>query len=327
MSSISGSAYGAVAYQQTNKWWNNGKKTESGKTDKTDRTKVSGLDNVKGSEKTTDAAKAETNNVKTSVWSNKGASQVPVPSYNKDYGTVIGDVSLSKEASDYYDKLKAKFGGMDFILVSKDQKAAVQANVSRYGNAKKTVVLIDDEKLERMATDKDYREKYEGLISMAQNQLASMKNELSSSGAAIKNFGMSVNEDGSTNFFAVMEKSSKQQAERIEKKREEKAQAKKEAKKADAKKAKEKKAEEKAEAKKAEKKEKEEKLKEGRLSQDDEDVEVKGQGRGHRSYTELTSSSLEDLVSAVRNAAYAQSEGSVQTAAEKVVGGSIDFKG
>lgn len=327
MSSISGSAYGAAAYQQTNKWWNNGKKTESGKTDKTDRVGVSGPESVKGSEKAADAVKTETNNVKTSVWSNKGASQVPVPSYNKDYGTVIGDVSLSKEASDYYDKLKAKFGGMDFILVSKDQKAAVQANVSRYGNAKKTVVLIDDEKLERMATDKDYREKYEGLISMAQNQLASMKNDLSSSGAAIKNFGMSVNEDGSTNFFAVMEKSSKQQAERIEKKREEKAQAKKEAKKADAKKAKEKKAEEKAEAKKAEKKEKEEKIKSDRLSQDDEDVEVKGQGRGHRSYTELSSSSLEDLVSAVRNAAYAQSEGNVQTATEKAVGGSIDFKG
>jgi len=119
-----------------------------------------------------------------------------------------------------------------------------------------------------------------------------------------------------------MEKSSKQQAERIEKKREEKAQAKKEAKKADAKKAKEKKAEE-----KAEKKEKEEKVKEDRLSQDDEDVEVKGQGRGRRSYTELTSSSLEDLVNAVRNVAYVQSEVSVQTAAEKVVGGSIDFKG
>ena len=42
---------------------------------------------------------------------------------------------------------------------------------------------------------------------------------------------------------------------------------------------------------------------------------------------EFSSSSLEDLVSAVRSSAYTQSLGSVQTDAEKVVGQSIDFKG
>ena len=46
-----------------------------------------------------------------------------------------------------------------------------------------------------------------------------------------------------------------------------------------------------------------------------------------RSYTEFSSGSLEDLVGAVRNAAYTQSLGSVQTTAEKAVGQSIDFKG
>ena len=373
MSNISGNAFGAAAaYQQTNAWWNKGGKSGSAKTAEARREeraakaegkeagKTDSSSKTQAAAETSAAANAEnvttSNNVKTSVWSNKGANAAPVPSYNKDYGFVVGDVSLSKEASDYYNKLKSKFGGMEFVLVSKDHKAAVQANVSKYGNANKPVVLIDDEKLERMATDKDFREKYEGIISMAQNQLASMKNDLSSSGAAIKNFGMSVNADGSSDYFAVMEKSNKEQAERIEKKREEKAQAKKEARKADAKKLAEKRAEKKADAKKlaekkadkraedkrSERKEKEEKLEASKDIRNDKVVkgnrtegadketdvsEVRVHARTHRSYTEFASSSLEDLVSAVRSAAYTQSLGSVQTAAEKVVGQSIDFKG
>ena len=367
MSNISGNAFGAAAaYQQTNSWWTGGKRGDSaktadarrearsGKADKADQTNSAGKTDA--ANKASEAAKTgqtegvtANNNVKTSVWSNKGLSQVPVPSYSKDYGTVIGDVSLSKEAGDYYNKLKAKFGDMEFVLVSKDQKAAVQANVSKYGNAKKPVVLIDDEKLERMATDKDFREKYEGIIAMAQNQLASMKNDLSSSGAAIKNFGMSVSEDGSTSYFAVMEKSNKAQADRLEKKREEKAEAKKQAKKAEHKKVEEKRAEAKKSAKKAEEKAKHKKAEANKAEEkekikkaEDNKTDVKaidkedgidsvennaGRGRVHRSYTEYASSSLEDLVGAVRSAAYTQSLGNVQTAAELNVGQSIDFKG
>ena len=327
MSNISGNAYGAAAYSKADKWWNAGKRKDLEKATGSKANKGTGsigkADGVTSSSSTTKTdGVTDNNNVKTSVWSKKGSFSVPVPSYSEDYGTVIGEVSLSKEASDYYNSLKAKYGDMEFILVSKDQKAAVQANVSRYGNAKKPVVLIDDERLERMATDEDFRKKYEGIIAMAQNQLSSMKNDLSSSGAAVKNFGMSVSEDGTTSFFAVMEKSSKQQAERLEKKREEKAEAKKEAKKAEAKKAAKKKAEEKAEAKKAEKKEREEKL-----AGDDEDTTVERHERVHRSYTEYSSNSLEDLVSAVKTDAYARLESSVITDAEKVVGQSIDFKG
>ena len=377
MSNISGNAYGAAAYQQTNSLWSNGgRRGDAVKTAEerraaregkaADAKGADGTDKASTASETSATAKtrqpenvATNNNVKTIAWSNKGISQIPIPSYNKDYGTVIGDVSLSKEASDYYDKLKAKYGGMDFILVSKDQKAAVQANVSRYGNAKKPVVLIDDEKLERMATDKDFREKYEAIISMAQNQLASMKNELSSSGATIRNFGMSVKSDGSTDYFAVMQKSGKEQAERIEKKRIEKAEAKKEAKKTDrkklqekreAKKAEQKKIKEKSEVKKAEQKklqEKHEAKKPEHRETEDKDVAgraedkkaseytedkqvlsgVDSKGYIHRSYTELSSSSLDDLVSVVRDAAYTRSLENVQTAAEKVVGQSIDFKG
>lgn len=53
---------------------------------------------------------------------------------------------------------------MDFILVSKDQKANAQANAASYANAGKMVVLIDEEKVERMAADENYRKQYEGII-------------------------------------------------------------------------------------------------------------------------------------------------------------------
>ena len=70
-------------------------------------------------------------------------------------GKTIGNVTLSKEANDYLESLKKKYSNLDFIVVSKDQKQAAQANAASYGNKNKTVVLIDEEKIERMATDED----------------------------------------------------------------------------------------------------------------------------------------------------------------------------
>ena len=139
-----------------------------------------------------------------------------------EYGNAIGDVKLSDKAKDYYNQLKGKFHNMEFIAVSKDMKAQVQANAAAYGNAKKMVVLIDEEKLERMATDESFRKKYEGIIAMSQTKMAEAKNSLTSSGASVKNFGMSVDSNGKESFFATVEKSQDLQKKRIEKKAAEK---------------------------------------------------------------------------------------------------------
>ena len=144
----------------------------------------------------------------------EGSSLIP---RKTDYGMTIGDVKLSEGAGDYYSKLKSKFGGMEFIVVSKDMKEQVKANAAMYGNAKKQVVLIDEEKLERMATDENYRNKYEGIIAMSQAKLTQAKNSLASTGANVKNFGMSVDEKGNESFFATVEKAGQAQKERIEK--------------------------------------------------------------------------------------------------------------
>ena len=139
-----------------------------------------------------------------------------------EYGNTIGDVKLSDKAKDYYNQLKGKFHNMEFIAVSKDMKAQVQANAAAYGNANKMVVLIDEEKLERMATDESFRKKYEGIIAMSQTKMAEAKNSLTSSGASVKNFGMSVDSNGKESFFATIEKSQDLQKKRIEKKAAEK---------------------------------------------------------------------------------------------------------
>ena len=44
---------------------------------------------------------------------------------------------------------------------SKDMKETAKANAGQYANANKMVVLIDEEKIERMADDESYRKQYE----------------------------------------------------------------------------------------------------------------------------------------------------------------------
>ncbi len=257
----------------------------------------------------------------------EGSSLIP---RKTDYGMTIGDVKLSEGAGDYYSKLKSKFGGMEFIVVSKDMKEQVKANAAMYGNAKKQVVLIDEEKLERMATDENYRNKYEGIIAMSQAKLTQAKNSLASTGANVKNFGMSVDEKGNESFFATVEKAGQAQKERIEKKAAEKKEAKKAEKKAEQKKAEKERLEKKAEARKAERKEAEEKL----LEAGAENVPVEGVEAGEeaavaddREYVTISSNSLNSLINKVQNYSFGNAADRVLTSAEKMVGGHIDFKG
>ena len=181
--------YGISAYQQANQSYNAGKvQRENGKPQAAGK---SGQEN--------------------SVWE-KAVSKAEVKSYapldiknsliprSTEYGNTIGEVKLSDQAKEYYDKLKAKFHNMEFIAVSKDMKSQAQQNAASYGNANKMVVLIDEEKLERMAEDESFRKKYEGIISMSQSKLAEAKNSLATSGANIRNFGISVDANGKETF-------------------------------------------------------------------------------------------------------------------------------
>ena len=228
-----------------------------------------------------------------------------------EIGTTIGDVQLSDKAKDYLGKLKSKFGGMEFITVSKDMKEQVKQNAASYGNANKMVVLIDEEKLERMATDENFRKKYEGIIATSQAKMIQAKMGLTSSGASVKNFGMSVDSNGKENFFATVNKSPDLQKKRAEKK------------------AAEKKAAKLQEKRKAEKKAQEERIQKARdkkaqkADSDKEEVEI----TDDEEYVTFEADSLDDLLSRVQTYSYDNASGKVMTQSEKTVGTKIDFRG
>ncbi len=300
------SLYGVSAYQQASQVWNKStkKKEDVAKSQST----------AASTEK--NSSKAD-NDIKKTSWSPIDTKGPLMPTVKEGIGMSIGEVSLSDKAKDYYDKLKAKYQNMEFIAVSQDMKGQVHANAAAYGNANKQVVLIDDAKLEQMANDESFRKKYEGIIAMASNQLENAKNSLASSGASIKNFGMSVNADGTTSFFATLEKSSAEQTKRLEKKQAEKKEAKVKEKKQAEKKAKEEKLEKTKEERKAKQKELEEKA--------EEDVNVNEPD--DKEYIEIKADSMEELIDKVNRYAFDHSSRSVLTESEKAVGQQIDFKG
>ena len=139
---------------------------------------------------------------------------------------------------------------MDFVLVSPEMKAEAERNKGMIPSSKQLLVLIDTDKIERMAEDEEYRRKYEGILSGATAKMAQMKSSLGSNASRVRSFGMTFDDHGNASFFAVVDKSLALQRERIAKKREEKAKDKKEeAKKAEDKKSEDRKAEEKRQEK------------------------------------------------------------------------------
>ncbi len=288
--------YGISAYQQANQAYRPGQP-----------------ENTKGA-----AAErsGQTGSVKENKTANTGFS--PVNAKNSlvpkvtEYGNTIGDVKLSDQAKDYLSKLKSKFHNMEFITVSRDTKSQVQANAASYGNANKQVVLIDEDKIERMAQDESFRKKYEGIISMSGAKLTEAKNSLASSGANVKNFGISVDANGKESFFAAVDKANDLQKKRIEKK------------------ATEKKEQKIKEKKRAEKQEREDRIQKTRDQRKAEKGTEKKEGEPIEkkdTVETFESDSLEGLLSKVREFSYQYASDHVLAEAEMTMGTHIDFKG
>lgn len=215
-------------------------------------------------------------------------------------GKTIGNPQLSEKASKYYESLKKKYSNMDFILVSADKKEQAKSQAASYANANKMVVLIDEEKIEKMAEDEKFRKQYEGIIANAASGMSQLKSQLESSGANVKGFGMQVNDNGVASYFAVLEKSSLAQKARIEKKAAENKEAKK------------------AEDRKARKKEQQERLEKsrnesGKISKEDSDTVT------------VTASSIEELLQKIKDQSQLFMSDNVQTDVEKQVGQKFDF--
>lgn len=243
---------------------------------------------------TKDAEKAEKSN------SGEAVQKTKVP------GKTIGNPKLSEKAQKYYEELKSKYHNMDFILVSEDQKEKAKSQAASYAQGGKMVVLIDEDKIEKMAEDSSYRAQYEGIIEKASAAFYGFKDSITATGANVKGFGMQVNDDGTTSFFAVLEKSSEAQAKRIAEKR---AEAK---------------AEKKAEAKKAAKKEAEERIEKARESKSSE--KINPSRNQDMDDVVITANSIEELLQKIQDHVQLSMSDNVVTESEKVVGQNIDFK-
>lgn len=206
-------------------------------------------------------------------------------------GRTIGNPELSEKAQKYYEQLKAKYSNMEFILVSPDKKEEAERNKGMHASSKELLVLIDSDKIERMAVDEEYRAKYEAILSGATAQVSQMKQELGTNASQVSSIGMSFDDHGNASFFAVVDKSLAKQRERMEEKRAEAVEERKEA----AKEA----AEERLEKKKEE-------------SQKTDCVTV-------------TASSWEELLKKIDAVIFAERADSVMTDSEKQVGQSIDY--
>lgn len=223
-------------------------------------------------------------------------------------GRTIGSPELTEDAAKYYEELKKKYGNLDFILVSKDQKEFAKATASSYSNPNKMVVLIDEEKIERMAADEDYRKQYEGIIAQGASGLSQLTNRLANMGLNVKSCGMNVNDNGAASFFATMDKSFKAQNKTAQERLAKKKAAKK--------------AEEKKAAKKAAQKKQQEKLEEGRA----ERREIREEFFESDSDSEVTFTAdfIDDLIHQIENADYLARR-DILSDREKKVGQKFDF--
>lgn len=150
---------------------------------------------------------------------NKTAAEAAKTSNTKN---TIGEPKLSETAASYYEELKTKHSDVEFVLVDKANIATAKEQAANIQSNKSMIVLITEDEVEQMATDKNVREKNEKLITDAKAQMPDLLEQLKKSGTDIKSFGMEFNDDGTASYFAVVDKSIAAQKERIENKVEEK---------------------------------------------------------------------------------------------------------
>lgn len=215
---------------------------------------------------------------------------------NASYGNTVGDPKLSDKAAKYYEQLKKKYSDMDFVLVSNDSVDGAEQKAAKFANANRTMVLIDADKIEKMAEDEDYRNKYENIIGNANSQLDQMKQSLGSMVGNVKTYGIKIDDGGNASFFAVVDKSLSAQKERIAKKSEQK--------KADAAKA----------AKKKQETRRKEKTQEKEKTSESDDVET------------IEASSIEDLIKKLNDKTMAAMSDQARTEQEMQLGTQVDFR-
>lgn len=170
----------------------------------------------------------------------KDQQQAKAPSAKQN--TKVGYVDKSKEstlsdkAQNVLKQLRAKYGNMDFMVADFENEDEAKATLAK--GTKEFSVLFSSEELEKMAADEKYFNQkindLEGAVRMSEEINQKYGFDQEEKDTQITKMGMVFHDDGTTSFFAELEKTSAKQKERIEKSREEKRTEKKqEAKKAE----------------------------------------------------------------------------------------------
>lgn len=145
--------------------------------------------------------------------------------------TDANEAKLSSKAQDFLKKLRKQYGDYDFFVGNKndDLKSLVKSGSKEFS------IIFSSEELERMASDEEYANKklqeMEQAVKMSEEinkKYGFGQNAGKNGGADITKMGIVFNDDGTTSFFAELEKSSAKQREHLDKVREEKRAAKKE---------------------------------------------------------------------------------------------------
>lgn len=163
-------------------------------------------------------------------------SSVQKKKSNATAKTDTSQVQLSDKAKALLEKLKKKYGNMDFFAADFSNDDDAKEILSR--GTKEFSVLFSSDELEKMASDEKYLQEKESILEGAVRMSEKISEQFGSGKALgkdavtssdITKIGMSFNADGSVSYFAELERSSEKQRERIENNREKKAEEKKEA--------------------------------------------------------------------------------------------------
>lgn len=133
---------------------------------------------------------------------------------------------LSKKAQEFLKNLRKQYGDYDFFVGNSTDNLSALAK----SGTKEFSIIFSNEELEKMANDADYaKEKLQSMeqaVKMSEQiskQLGQGKN-----GSEVSKIAIVFNDDGTTSFFAELEKSSAKQREWVEKTIEDKRAARKE---------------------------------------------------------------------------------------------------
>ena len=156
----------------------------------------------------------------------KGLNDGTISSDGVNNTSKSGESQLSKKAQEFLKNLRKQYGDYDFFVGNgtDNLKALAKSGTKAFS------IIFSNEELEKMANDADYAK--EKLQSM--EQAVKMSEQISKQfgqgkgDSEITKIGIVFNDDGTTSFFAELEKSSAKQREHLEKSIEDKRAARKE---------------------------------------------------------------------------------------------------